>query len=229
VDIPGAALNITGPLTISAWVKMPATLGLSACVISKGAGLYQLSVDGSGFPEFTDEAQAFGNLAGINRVDDNQWHHLAGVYDGTNSEYLYVDGQMAAESQNATNLPLANANDFFIGGDSDFGVLQFFDGTIDEVAIFTNVLSAEQITWLFSTGSNATLLKAAVASPAAGTITLSWSAIAGQKYQVEYSTNLTEDNWRVLGDVTTATNSALSVTDSPAPAAQRFYRVVLVQ
>jgi hypothetical protein len=160
-------------------------------------------------------------------MDDNQWHQLAGVYDGTNSEYLYVDGQLAAQSASATIPPAVTGNDFWIGGDPDPGAFQFFNGAIDEVAIFTNALSAGQILWLFSSGSNVTHLGAAVNALAPGNVTLTWVAIPNQTYWVEYCTNLTQNLWAVLGSAITATNATMSVSDAPGAAAERFYRVVL--
>src|SRR6202012_154870 len=101
---------------------------------------------------FSDGAQTFGSIASTTRIDDNQWHHLAGVYDGTNSELLYVDGKLAASSAGATVAPAVNLNDFWIGGDPDPGPFQYFNGIIDEVAIFPQALSAHQVLWLYSSG-----------------------------------------------------------------------------
>jgi uncharacterized repeat protein (TIGR03803 family) len=60
-------------------------------------------------------------------------------------------------------------------------------------------------------------------------ISLVWSAIPGQKYQLQSSTNLVSTNWISVGDAITATNllvgtsASTSVTSAPAA----FYRVVL--
>ena len=36
---------------------------------------------------------AFLGTKSINRVDDNQWHHIAGIYDNSKGKsYLYIDG-----------------------------------------------------------------------------------------------------------------------------------------
>jgi Concanavalin A-like lectin/glucanases superfamily/Pro-kumamolisin, activation domain len=228
IDVPGAWLSFTGALTVSAWAKAPAAAGQVRSVVSMGAGSYQLTMDGQGHPHFADGALPLGDLIGTNRIDDNQWHHLAGVYDGVSAEYLYVDGQLVARATNAAVAPVVTGNDLWIGGDSDPGMWQLFDGVVDEVAMFTNALSADQILWLFSTGSNATQLSAAVNSHSPHTITLTWAAIAGQAYQVEYKTNLSQTNWIGLGGTIMATNSTASVLDSVGSAPEKFYRVVLV-
>jgi hypothetical protein len=59
-----------------------------------------------------------------------------------------------------------------------------------------------------------------------GTLTLAWSAVAGATYQAQYTGDLSAAQWNDLGPPLTATNSLLTVTDTPNT--QRFYRVVLV-
>jgi uncharacterized repeat protein (TIGR03803 family) len=60
---------------------------------------------------------------------------------------------------------------------------------------------------------------------AGGTITLTWSALAGQTYQLQFKTNLNQTSWNNLGSVIIATNSTATALDSIGPDPQRFYRV----
>jgi hypothetical protein len=60
---------------------------------------------------------------------------------------------------------------------------------------------------------------------AGGTITLTWSALAGQTYQLQFKTNLNQTSWNSLGSVITATNSSATALDAIGPDPQRFYRV----
>jgi uncharacterized repeat protein (TIGR03803 family) len=60
-----------------------------------------------------------------------------------------------------------------------------------------------------------------------GTVTLVWSAVASQTYQLQYSTNLVQAGWNNLGVAVTATNGTMTASDSVGPDPQRFYRVVL--
>ncbi len=59
-----------------------------------------------------------------------------------------------------------------------------------------------------------------------GLFTFSWTAVTGQVYQVQYTTSLTETNWSNLGAPLTATNLAMTSTDSTVSSSQKFYRVV---
>ena len=60
-------------------------------------------------------------------------------------------------------------------------------------------------------------------------ITLTWTAVSNQTYQLQYVADLTQTNWSNLGGPITATNSTASASDSILPPpSQRFYRVALV-
>jgi len=61
-----------------------------------------------------------------------------------------------------------------------------------------------------------------------GTLTLTWSAVAGQKYQLEYAASLAGTNWTNLGSAITATNSTGTASDTIGPGLQRFYRLLLL-
>ena len=62
--------------------------------------------------------------------------------------------------------------------------------------------------------------------PGAGTtnVNISWSAVVGVNYQVQYTTNLAQPDWLPLGSVTAVETNA-SLTDNSPPQPQRFYRV----
>jgi len=62
-----------------------------------------------------------------------------------------------------------------------------------------------------------------------GGVKLTWNALTGLVYQVQYKTNLTQSNWINLGGVITATNSAVNASDAVSPDPQRFYRIQLLR
>ena len=68
------------------------------------------------------------------------------------------------------------------------------------------------------------ILSAAVSG---GDFNLTWSAIPGQKYRVQFKNNLTDANWSNLVPDVTATLATASIND-PVSAMQRFYRVFVV-
>ena len=61
------------------------------------------------------------------------------------------------------------------------------------------------------------------------TVTFTWAASAGQKYRVQFKNNLSDAQWQTLGSDVTATNTRAITSDpSLGSAAQRFYRLLLV-
>jgi uncharacterized repeat protein (TIGR03803 family) len=57
---------------------------------------------------------------------------------------------------------------------------------------------------------------------------LSWTAAQGQRYQLQYKTNLNSTNWFNLGSSITATGSTVTASDLIGSNPQRFYRVILL-
>jgi hypothetical protein len=229
IDIPATCVGFTGALTLSAWVKANPASGYFETIVGKGVGSYELALDGAGLPHFSDGIQPVGDLVGPSRVDDGQWHQLAGVYDGVNSEYLYVDGQLVASTSGATAAVVGNSYDLSIGGDPNAVSFRLFNGVVDEVTLFTNALTAAQVSKVFSASSTAPpaapVLQAQVSG---GRVALSWSAISGRAYQVQYKADLSQTNWITLGGIVTATNAYSGAADTIGPDQRRFYRVLLV-
>jgi subtilase family serine protease len=66
------------------------------------------------------------------------------------------------------------------------------------------------------------------AQKAAGAFNLTWSAVTGLVYQVQYKTNLLQTNWTNLGASLVAANGTLTLSDTNAvsSASCRFYRVI---
>ncbi len=61
-----------------------------------------------------------------------------------------------------------------------------------------------------------------------GAATLTWSAVAGQAYQLQYSTNLAQANWNSFSKPIVAFSGTMTKTDyDAANSPQRYYRVVL--
>jgi len=65
-----------------------------------------------------------------------QWYHVVGTYDGTNAR-IYINGDFK-KSFGCTNM--ATSTGLSIGGPSEY-----FNGTIDELAIYSKALSGEEI------------------------------------------------------------------------------------
>jgi hypothetical protein len=59
-----------------------------------------------------------------------------------------------------------------------------------------------------------------------GALSLTWNAIEGETYQLQYTTNRAPANWLDLGDPIAATNSTMTVSDIVVLDPKRFYRLI---
>jgi Concanavalin A-like lectin/glucanases superfamily/Immunoglobulin domain/Domain of unknown function (DUF2341) len=183
VDIGGGALpaafNPTGtnqPFTVMTWFQgNPADApGRFQELISHSDRSWRLTMDGGAYnsggfgtstagtrfnpgngPELSFASTADVVTNGF-RVNDGNWHFIAGVYDGTN-DYMYVDGALAKSATGVGSI-VGNNLDIILGGGPDYtipspnnaNVYRYWDGQLAHAAFFTNALSAGQIQQLFN-------------------------------------------------------------------------------
>ncbi|MFC1792019.1 kelch repeat-containing protein [Planctomycetota bacterium] len=77
-------------------------------------------------------------------ISDDQWHQIGIVWDGS-YRILYVDGIEVAKDTTAQN-PLKPADGgIYIGADKTLGTSTYFSGFIDDVRIYNQTLTAEEI------------------------------------------------------------------------------------
>ena len=141
-----SSLTPINEISISLWIKTNTTSQTQfSGPLDKhvsGTGGYQFFFPNSSSSEIKF---ALGNpkvsLTSTTQVGDTNWHHILATCDNVNCK-LYIDGVL--ESTVSANLStLSNSENLKIGGD---GVSTFyFNGQIDEVAIFDTALNAGQI------------------------------------------------------------------------------------
>ncbi len=87
----------------------------------------------------------FDPLMSQSRIADGQWHHIGLVYDfEALHRYLYIDGREAAEDTAFVG-GVNSSGGLYFGAEKTLGPGTFFSGLIDDVRIYNNVLSAEEI------------------------------------------------------------------------------------
>jgi hypothetical protein len=151
------ALQITGELTLSCWVKITGSTGSNQAFIYKdaaGAGrCYKLQLQGStNLANFTifNGGTAFHTYS-TSTINDGNWHHIVAVYTPSTSVVLYVDG--VAETTNTSSVPASIDNDpvpFELGRRAD-GVF-YLQGSLDEVAVFNTALTPANVTSIYNLG-----------------------------------------------------------------------------
>ena len=137
----------TNPFTITAWIKT-ATNGQMISWGSTGAGQRiefrinsgRLRCDTNG-----------GNVQGDTNVLDNQWHHVAitvkeNATISSGDVTFYLDGQDDTRTSSDTDVFNITSNfDVQIGQMYDFSSSRWYIGLIDDVRIYSKILTPEEI------------------------------------------------------------------------------------
>lgn len=175
------ALTLVPPMSLECWINSSSTAfsdilgesgaGLDAPVNGGNFGGIRLSYGGndSGGPNLqfyvcNGNGSTRNSVAtAANTLPLGQWHHCVATYDGTNT-VLYIDGAASVTDNSA----LAGANTenpdtwtyFSMGGSfwqTNGGVMlpaRSYNGALDEVAVYTNILTAAQVSAHFAAASS---------------------------------------------------------------------------
>jgi uncharacterized protein (TIGR03437 family) len=85
----------------------------------------------------------YPQASGITEWKAGEWHHLAVTYSSSHGRLrLYIDGNLAQETDAAIQFPVVGSNPFTIGGDSSGNASNF---AVDEVRISNDEMSAAAI------------------------------------------------------------------------------------
>lgn len=149
VAIPGAPFNITGAITVVAWVNLISAPGFAG-LVGHGDSSWRLDVNGSSQPG-GNVANAQPDATSSVAILDNNWHMVAYSYSGVpgqnNNGSLYLDGALIANNTVVTN-PAMNNLDVWIGGAPDYSN-RFLPADIANVAVFGQALTAAQVQGIY--------------------------------------------------------------------------------
>src|SRR5215204_392817 len=139
-------LNISGTITIQAWIKPTATGGFRAIVehgyVYSPPGEVYLRLNGTAYQVGSWNGTDHYVTAAIPAEDQGRWVHLCGVYDGT-YWIIYSNGRELARRADATSaVPVAGP--WAIGAKGGGGE-RFFQGQIRNVAIWKTARTPAQI------------------------------------------------------------------------------------
>ena len=143
----GPSLNITGPITLEAWVLPEFASPGEPGIVGKFYDSYALTY-------YKGQCWWYISKGGNNALaslEIGSWQHIAGTFDGKDIR-LYLNGRL--RSTRASKFKSVNpGKNFFIGcivGDPEaqdpaYRATAHFNGMVDEVRVWTRVLSARQL------------------------------------------------------------------------------------
>ena len=157
VSIPASpSLNsFINRITVECWIKgnLLTANPLWAWIVTKGNTSWRLmGTQGKNTITFYGSGLTDGSLmASTRNVNDGQWHHVVGTYDGTYLS-LFVDGTLDVAQPN-TGLILQNNQPVEIGQNAVASGGNIFNGLIDEVSLYSRPLSPSEIKAIYTLGS----------------------------------------------------------------------------
>jgi hypothetical protein len=143
-------LNSSG-FTMSAWIKRDAADSGTKSIVSKrnvsfSTG-YDFNILDSNVLNITWKNPSSRSLTSATSIPDDEWHHVAAIYDGSTVK-LYIDGVKDA-SANLT-APLDTNDSFFIAAAGKNSPSQYFRGNIDEVRVWDTELTPTQLRFMMN-------------------------------------------------------------------------------
>ncbi len=154
-------MNPAAPFTVEAWlspnVEHAVGSGTLTCAISSG----QFAAPRSGWLIYQSEtgwnlrmynkngASTSVNITGGTAPVSGMWYHVVAVYDGATAK-LFVNGDQAAEAAQTSYVP-GQSGGFAIGSRADSSF--WWNGSADEVALYSKALTAEEISAHYANGT----------------------------------------------------------------------------
>ena len=149
----GASLNVTGGVTITAWIRMDFTAGDRKIAGNQDGttGGYKFGIYTSNKVEFeirtsTNAGTLSRNATGGTALQQGVWYHVAGVYSQGQYIRTYVYGNLDREM--LTTAVLGASTGTFKIGREPFSANYYWSGPMDDVAVYNRALSPEEILWL---------------------------------------------------------------------------------
>lgn len=141
----------TGARAAELWFKTSSTADM--CITSYGANgtgtWWRVRIENG----VIWQRVAAGAISWSNTWNDGNWHHLVmqvAASSTLNDIVLYIDGTLQTHSASNTRAINTGSGNFYIGAESSGA---FFDGDIDEVRYWDRVLTGDEITFLYNSGS----------------------------------------------------------------------------
>jgi hypothetical protein len=175
-----------------------------------------------------------------NSLLDGEWHHVVSTYSAdAGLAKLYIDGTNVGSAPSVFFAGVDGANSASIGRNSDSAGSQwFFDGSMDDFAIWDRPLNQLEVSQIYSGGLAGNPLAPGSSNPLeistilydrdSGGVSVSWNSRIGTSYELEASIDL--ENWESIDDVVATEELTTLVDDFFSDGKSKvFYRVKIAE
>lgn len=143
-----------GSVSIAGWFKVNTFDTSWQCLIARGEGS-SWRVARNSASDTMSYAGGLTDVTGATLVTDGNWHHFVAITDQTAEEFgtaLYIDGVLDG-SQSGTPVLTENSTQNVMIGENPDARSREWNGELDELAIWSRVLTTEEIATLYANGA----------------------------------------------------------------------------
>ena len=236
-------------MTIAAWVQTNSEVTDLRRIVEHEDNIYFWAE--SDLFQYTTHGTPGGNngrARSTTSPEPGTWQHMLVSFSANAPAKIYIDGVLEGTSSLGQNPLPGNVHTFQIGArrSSSGNASNFWDGLIDDVAIWNCELQESDITLLAGVGAGGYAGRRTPTNLAGGvpfeimeatrnadgtTFTLTWSSRPGRTYGVQFSENLDPATWEELDDSIDSGGETTSFTDDFALLGKRegYFRVIQTQ
>jgi hypothetical protein len=138
---------IADKITVSVWFRVDVFDVTYQPIVTKGDSSWRIARNSetNGLQWRCNGPVPTFRINGVVNVNDGEWHHAAGTYDGATA-WLYVDGKLDGTMATA-GLIAKNTQKVFLGGNSEQAA-RLWKGSIDEVRIYNRASTEAEVRYL---------------------------------------------------------------------------------
>jgi hypothetical protein len=231
IDIPGFNAAFTNEITISVWANVY-TSNNSEFLQRRTNNNIDFAVGCSaGLPGLH-----FGNVGNFNSstsISYNSWHHYVYLYDGSLMK-IYLDGNLISQ-QAGTGQMNNNATIMNLGKYIYFGMFThyfFYNGKLDDIAIWNRALTQQEITTLYilcqlSISSQPTNQSTTTGSNASFNVGVTTDCNNPTSYQWQTNTGFGWQTLQNAGQYTGVNTSTLNVSNVNLANTNQLFRCIV--
>jgi len=146
------SLDLSNALTCSAWVKIKGNTGSAQELFLKTSAYFPAPFISSSYTTIragiSDGAWKSTTWSVDVRTLEDQWHFFTTVFDGSTLK-IYMDGDLKSSTNLSTTINISTSN-LDIG--ARHGSDRFFNGSMDQVRIYSEAFSLSQVKYQYYTG-----------------------------------------------------------------------------
>jgi len=133
--------------TLEAWIRKAAD-GSFMCIVNRGTTTWYMRMSNTNKLELVKDNVSI-IVESTATITGTGWHHVVATKDGATVK-LYID--KVDVTGTVTNATMTDTNDAFHVGRRVFSATEFFNGGIDEVAVYPTALSATRVAAHYDAG-----------------------------------------------------------------------------